>query len=158
MTRVTKHEHKSPQSKTAPVAAPTPPPKSGKLMPALRGINPPNAVLKLINPDPGQVLVAATEGLATEVIPAIKADHHLKQMLLRVKNLVTEGEGWLARDERRLVNDHIALIVTHYFERKKLRRTHVEARHHVGPDKITVFLSVFHGRTEATRCLEIHTQ
>lgn len=100
----------------------------------------------------------ATEQLASEVLPAIQADYHLRQMFLRLTNLVKEGEGWAAHAERKLINDHIGLIVTHYFERKKVRRSHVEARHHIGPQKISILLSVFHGRTEATRLLEIPIQ
>lgn len=112
-------------------------------------------MFNLLAPDPGRKMMAATEALATEVLPAIVSDHHLKQMLLRLKHLVLEGEGWAAREERRLVNSQIAMIVTHYFERQKVRRINIEARHHVGPSSTRIFISVFHGRTEATRTLEI---
>jgi hypothetical protein len=138
--------HKSPQS-----------PKS-KLLPALPSVKPPANVLKLINPDPGTKIMEATEQLVSEVLPAIQADYHLRQMFLRLTNLVKEGEGWAAHAERKLINDHIGLIVTHYFERKKVRRSHVEARHHIGAGKISIVLSVFHGRCEATRLLEIQIQ
>jgi hypothetical protein len=144
---IPKSGHKSPQSSTAP--------KADRLTVTLPTIRPPAAVLKLINPDPGRKLMDATEAMADEVLPAIRADHHLQHMLLRVRNLVIEGEGYIAMSERKLVNNHIAQIVVHYFERKKIRRVSVEARHHVGPSRTTVFVSVFHGRSEATRILEI---
>jgi hypothetical protein len=130
-------------------------PKADRLTLTIPKINPPAAVLKLINPDPGRKLMDATEAMAAEVIPAIAADHHLRHMLHRIANLVSEGEGYAAATERKLVNNHIAQIVVHYFERKKIRRVSVEARHHVGPSRTTVFVSVFHGRSEATRILEI---
>lgn len=147
MTKIPTQPPTLSQSSTAP--------KADRLTLTIPKINPPAAVLKLINPDPGRKLMDATEAMAAEVIPAIAADHHLRHMLHRIANLVSEGEGYAAATERKLVNNHIAQIVVHYFERKKIRRVSVEARHHVGPSRTTVFVSVFHGRSEATRILEI---
>lgn len=149
--RIPSQVHKSPQSSSAPAAKA----KADRLTLTLPSIKPPASVLKLINPDPGRKLMDATEAMAAEVIPAIQADHHLRHMLLRIAHLVSEGEGYAAVLERKMVNNHIAQIVVHYFERKKIRRVSVEARHHVGQSRTTVFVSVFHGRSEATRILEI---
>lgn len=138
-----------PQSRAAP---------ADRLTLTLPNLRPPPAVLKLINPDPGKALMDAVDAMAAEVLPAISADHHLRHMLLRLRNLVSEGEGWAAIDERRLVNGQVCMIVTDYFRRKRVRRVRVEARHHVDARRLTVFVSVFHGRTEATRILEITPQ
>lgn len=145
--RIPKSGNPLSQSSSAPAA--------NRLTLTLPTIRPPQAVMKIINPDPGKKLMDAVDAMVSEVLPAIQADHHLKHMLLRMRHLIEEGEGWAAKDERCLVNSHIAQIVVHYFERKKIRRISVEARHHVGQGRITVFVSVFHGRTEATRTLEI---
>lgn len=151
MTKIPTQPPTLSQSSTAPAVKA----KADRLTVTIPAIRPPAAVLKLINPDPGRKLMDATEAMAAEVIPAIAADHHLRHMLLRIAHLVSEGEGYAAASERKLVNNHIAQIVVHYFERKKVRRVSVEARHHVGPSRTTVFVSVFHGRSEATRILEI---
>lgn len=146
MTKIPTQPPNLPQSRAAP---------ADRLTLTLPTISPRQAVLKIINPDPGVKLMAAVDGMAAEVLPAIQADHHLKHMLLRMRHMVEEGEGWAAQAERKMVNSHIAQIVVHYFERKKVRRISVEARHHVGQGRLTVFVSVYHGRTEATRILEI---
>jgi hypothetical protein len=144
---VPKSRSKTPQSSSAP--------KADRLTLTIPAIRPSALIMQIIDPDPGAKLMAATEALAAEVLPAIQADHHLKQMLLRIRHLIEEGEGWAAMEERRLVNGQVCMIVTDYFRRKKVRRVRVEARHHVAPGRLTVFLSVIHGRSEATRILEI---
>lgn len=146
LAKVTKSGQKTPSS------------QKSRLLPAL--VKPPADVLRVINPDPGHKLIEATEALAAEVIPAIKADYHLAQMFRRLRNLIDEGEGWSAIDEHKRINDHIALICTHYFERKKVRRCAVRAASHIGPGRIVIVLSVLHphNRHQATKLLEIQTQ
>lgn len=145
-----KHPLSPPQSRAAPATG-----TADRLTLTLPTIRPTKAVLAIINPDPGKKLMDAVDAMAAEVLPAISADHHLRHMLQRLRHLVDEGEGWAAIEERRMVNGQVSMIVTDYFRRKRVRRVRVEARHHVAPNRITVFVSVFHGRTEATRILEI---
>jgi hypothetical protein len=147
---------KSPQSRIAAVGNAAPP--ADRLTLTIPKIRPAQAVLAIINPDPGRKVMEAVDAMVAEVLPAIQADHHLKHMLLRLKHLVDEGEGWAAMDERKLVNGQVCMIVTDYLRRKKVRRFRIEARHHVEARRLTVFVSVFHGRTEATRILEITPQ
>lgn len=121
----------------------------------IRPGTPPPTVLRTITPDPGEAVMRSTEQLASEVVPAISSDFHLGLMLRRFRHLIDEGEGWAAIAEHQMIRDHIALIVTHYFERKKVRRITVQARSHIEGDTARVWIGIQHGRHEATRWLEV---
>jgi hypothetical protein len=149
---IPKSRSKTPQSSPAPKTS------ADRLTLTIPTIRPSALIMQIIDPDPGAKLMAATEALAAEVLPAVQADHHLKHMMLRLRHLIEEGEGWAAMEERRLVDGQVCMIVTDYFRRAKVRRVRVEARHHVDARRLTVFLSVIHGRSEATRILEITPQ